>query len=62
MCLPFLIARIETAMKDLTANQTRLIQAEKLASMGQMAAGIAHEINNPRGGCSMYSHLSKEEL
>jgi signal transduction histidine kinase len=62
MCLPFLIARIETAMKDLTANQTRLIQAEKLASMGQMAAGIAHEINNPLGVVLMYSHLLKEEL
>ena len=49
MCLPYLISRIERAMKDLTENQARLIQAEKLASMGQMAAGIAHEINNPAG-------------
>ena len=62
MCLPYLIARIETAMKDLTANQARLIQAEKLASMGQMAAGIAHEINNPLGVVLMYSHLLREEL
>ena len=62
MCLPFLIARIETAMKDLTTNQARLIQAEKLASMGQMAAGIAHEINNPLGVVLMYAHLLKEEL
>lgn len=62
MCLPYLIARIETAMKDLTDNQERLIQAEKLASMGQMAAGIAHEINNPLGVVLMYSHLLKEEL
>jgi iron only hydrogenase large subunit-like protein len=62
MCLPYLIARVESAMRDLTANQARLIQAEKLASMGQMAAGIAHEINNPLGVVLMYSHLLKEEL
>jgi len=62
MCLPYLIARVESAMKDLTANQARLIQAEKLASMGQMAAGIAHEINNPLGVVLMYSHLLKDEL
>ena len=62
MCLPYIISRIERAMKDLTENQTRLIQAEKLASMGQMAAGIAHEINNPLGVVLMYSHLLKEEL
>jgi signal transduction histidine kinase/Pyruvate/2-oxoacid:ferredoxin oxidoreductase delta subunit len=62
MCLPYLIARVERAMKDLTENQARLIQAEKLASMGQMAAGIAHEINNPLGVVLMYSHLLKEEL
>jgi signal transduction histidine kinase len=62
MCLPYLIARVETAMKDLRANQARLIQAEKLASMGQMAAGIAHEINNPLGVVLMYAHLLKDEL
>jgi nitrogen-specific signal transduction histidine kinase/iron only hydrogenase large subunit-like protein len=62
MCLPYLISRVEKAMKDLTDNQERLIQAEKLASMGQMAAGIAHEINNPLGVVLMYSHLLKEEL
>ena len=62
MCLPYLIARVETAMKDLRANQARLIQAEKLASMGQMAAGIAHEINNPLGVVLMYAHLLKEGL
>ena len=62
MCLPYLITRVEKGMKDLTENQARLIQAEKLASMGQMAAGIAHEINNPLGVVLMYSHLLKEEL
>jgi iron only hydrogenase large subunit-like protein/nitrogen-specific signal transduction histidine kinase len=62
MCLPYLIVQIERAMKDLTENQARLIQAEKLASMGQMAAGIAHEINNPLGVLLMYAHLLKDEL
>jgi two-component system NtrC family sensor kinase len=62
MCLPYLITRVERAMQDLTENQARLIQAEKLASMGQMAAGIAHEINNPLGVVLMYSHLLAEEL
>ncbi|MBE3132885.1 MAG: histidine kinase, partial [Acidobacteria bacterium] len=62
MCLPYLIARVETAMKDLKENQARLIQAEKLASMGQMAAGIAHEINNPLGVVLMYAHLLKDDL
>jgi len=62
MCLPYLIAANEKAMQDLRDNQTRLIQAEKLASMGQMAAGIAHEINNPLGVVLMYAHLLKDEL
>ncbi len=62
MCLPYLISQLETAIADLQNNQTRLIQAEKLASMGQMAAGIAHEINNPLGVVLMYAHLLKEQL
>jgi two-component system NtrC family sensor kinase len=62
MCLPYLISKIEKTVEDLRENQARLIQAEKLASMGQMAAGIAHEINNPLGVVLMYSHLLREEL
>ena len=62
MCLPYLISKIEKTVDDLRENQTRLIQAEKLASMGQMAAGIAHEINNPLGVLLMYSYLLKEDL
>ena len=57
MCLPYMIARLETSITDLKESQHRLIQAEKLASMGQMAAGIAHELNNPLGVVLMYSHL-----
>jgi two-component system NtrC family sensor kinase len=62
MCLPYLISKLEHTIDDLRDNQARLIQAEKLASMGQMAAGIAHEINNPLGVVLMFSHLLKESL
>jgi signal transduction histidine kinase len=62
MCLPYLISKLEHTIADLTENQAKLIQAEKLASMGQMAAGIAHEINNPLGVVLMYAHILKEEL
>jgi iron only hydrogenase large subunit-like protein len=62
MCLPYLISKLEVAIRDLTDNQLKLIQAEKLASMGQMAAGIAHEINNPLGVVLMYAHLLKDEI
>ncbi len=62
MCLPYLISKLEVAIQDLKDNQLKLIQAEKLASMGQMAAGIAHEINNPLGVVLMYAHLLKDEI
>lgn len=44
-------ARLETqqALKDKQLTQERLLQSDKFASIGQMAAGIAHEINNPIG-------------
>lgn len=62
MCLPYLINKLEKTISDLTENQAKLIQAEKLASMGQMAAGIAHEINNPLGVVLMYAHILKDEM
>jgi two-component system NtrC family sensor kinase len=40
----------------------RITSTERLASLGQMAAGVAHEINNPLGGILLYSNLVMEEM
>ena len=68
MCLPFTIEQLKRAVKELAVSndqlasaQEALMQSEKLASMGQLAAGIAHEVNNPLGVVLMYAHLLLEE-
>ncbi|OGL40400.1 MAG: hypothetical protein A3C43_05595 [Candidatus Schekmanbacteria bacterium RIFCSPHIGHO2_02_FULL_38_11] len=45
-----MIDRLRQAKKDLEKAQSQIIQSEKLASIGRLAAGVAHEINNPLDG------------
>ncbi|MBN1980061.1 MAG: 4Fe-4S binding protein [Chitinivibrionales bacterium] len=67
MCLPYTIDQLKKTVQQLAdSNETvvsiqhALMQSEKLASMGQLAAGIAHEVNNPLGVVLMYAHLLME--
>jgi two-component system NtrC family sensor kinase len=53
--------RVEERTSELQEMQAHLVQSEKLASLGKLAAGIAHEINNPLGGILIYSHLILED-
>src|SRR5262249_53471808 len=51
---------LSKSLDDLRAAQDRLIQTEKLASLGQLTAGIAHEIKNPLNFVNNFAALSAE--
>jgi two-component system, NtrC family, sensor kinase len=53
---------LAASLDDLRKAQDRLIQSEKLASLGQLTAGIAHEIKNPLNFVNNFSALSRELL
>ena len=68
MCLPHTIEQLQAAYQELEESHKSLEEAKealersgKLASMGQLAAGIAHEVNNPLGTLLLHANLLLEE-
>lgn len=68
MCLPNTIEKLHYSIQKLNVMNENLVnakealkQSEKLAHMGQLSAGIAHELNNPLGVITMYSNILIDE-
>ena len=53
---------LQKSLDELKATQAQLIQSEKMASLGELTAGIAHEIQNPLNFVNNFSEVSKELL
>lgn len=69
MCLPYTIEKLHKSVQTLNETNDKLAtaqqslkQSEKLATMGQLSAGIAHELNNPLGIITMYSNILLDEV
>ncbi|HJU88763.1 MAG TPA: ATP-binding protein [Gemmatimonadaceae bacterium] len=60
------LARLATSLNRMTTRlleeQTLVVRTEKMASIGRLAAGIAHEIGNPLGAINGYTHLARRRL
>ncbi|MBI4690374.1 MAG: HAMP domain-containing protein [Nitrospirae bacterium] len=54
--------KVEEKTEEIKKAQTKLIHSEKLASLGRMAAGVAHEINSPLTGIVTFGHLLRDKF
>jgi two-component system, NtrC family, sensor kinase len=54
--------KVEQTLEELKSTQSQLIQSEKMASLGELTAGIAHEIQNPLNFVNNFSEVNKELL